>query len=913
MKLRHVILGGVLLTGAVALGAGAYQWQELTKDLPSVDVLDEYEPAEVTVLYDREGTIIGELYEERRYVLPIEEIPERVQHAFIAAEDASFLTHGGVDYRGIARAALANLDSGRASQGASTITQQVARNLVLGDRRKTIERKLKEIAIAWRIEEQYDKSFVLGLYLNDVYLGAQSYGVEAASRSYFDKHVDELTLAQAAMLAGLPQRPSAYNPYRNPDAARARQHYVLGQMVQKGFVTEAEAEEARNEELALHRGSNIFRSQVPHFTEHVRRLLVERYGEDKVAKGGLRVTTTCDMELQKAAQAAVTARVEKLDHESGFRRANVKRIPKEEIEAWRAEVQKDLDPTFIADKVYKGVVTSVSGSKAVLGVGDKEVILYARDHPWLIPGAGPNFTAKISTEEQRREHKEKMSKRWSRIAAIKAAREEAMMDAMVFGGDEEMEEPAPINIPVPEMDGVQLLDVGDIVRITVPEVEGDPPEKQVARIYQPRELEGALLSMELGTGKVRAVVGGADFAGSQFNRATQGRRQVGSTFKPFVYGTAIQSKKLTAASFISDSRLVIKIGKKKEWKPKNYKDKYGSPMTMTAGLARSRNVVLVRTLVEVDEWMDHDNVYNFARKLGLGGPPSDALPEGWTSTPETSYLCPWTKESESAWYCRDHYPPLEDPEMDVRVHRKTEVNDETEHWCRSCDYSVGLGSTSLTVEEMVRAYSAFATQGKLVQPQYIEEVKDRHGEVIDVATTEHPQVLDPAVAYITHFMLDAVTNGGGTAVGASSIGLYTAGKTGTTDEGRDAWFIGYTPEVITGVWIGFDQPQSISSRATGTRVALPVWIEYMAKATEGEEKKPFPRPEKGVVDYANISYWGSRVSSGGKSYPFMPGTVPSLGKRAIGSVAPPPPKPKEEDEEEEGEGADGTADDDAGP
>lgn len=313
-----IALGTLLGLGAIASSIGLYQYQQYAATLPSATLLDDHAPAQVTVMYATDGEVIGEVYREWRYVIGIDQIPQHVQQVFIADEDADFLSHDGVDYPGIMRAAHANLIAGRPAQGASTITQQIARNLILKDRDKTIERKLKEIIVAWDIEETYSKDFILGLYINEVFLGAQSYGIEAAARSYFDKHVDALTASEAALLAGLPQRPSDYNPWRNPEAARARQHYVINQMVDKGFISEAEGPQAREEAWNLRRGENLFRSQAPHFTEHVRRLLVDLYGEDEVYTGSLQVHTTCDLALQAAAQDAISQQVADQDHKSGF-------------------------------------------------------------------------------------------------------------------------------------------------------------------------------------------------------------------------------------------------------------------------------------------------------------------------------------------------------------------------------------------------------------------------------------------------------------------------------------------------------------------------------------------------------------------------------------------------------------------
>jgi penicillin-binding protein 1A len=872
MTWRRWLFGGGVVVGvgvAVVGAAGLGGWWWFVSGLPPVDTLANYAPAEATILYDRNGEVLGELYEERRYVVPIEDIPEVVQQAFVAAEDASFRSHGGVDYMGIARAALRNVDDGRASQGASTITQQVVKNLILDDRTKSIERKLKEVALAWELESQFDKDYILFLYLNSIYLGAQSYGVEAAARTYFGKRATEMTLGEAALIAGLPQRPSDYNPYKNMERAKQRQDYVLKQMVAKGFVTQEAADEARAQVIELRAPDNAFLDNAPDFTEHVRRLLVERFGEEAVNKGGLRVVTTCDLTLQRLAKDAVMKQVTELDRQSGFRRAGRVTLSPDAIPAWRAERASELP--LEPGRVYEAVALSVASDRARLAIGDREVMLAIEDHRWISPrGYGGNFLERLASEDEKREFWQWRKAQDDKAAADAAARLEA--------GLPEPEVLVDPNTPQREPPGQPMLREGDLLRVTL--IPGKTAKARDGRdlpralLYQDRELEGALLSMELETGAVRALVGGADFGVSQFNRATQGRRQVGSTFKPFVYAAAIEKRSHTAATVVSDMGVSVKLANDKYWTPRGSGDETSAPMTLTVALARSRNAVLVRTLIKLDEWMDGDVVYSFARRLGLGGPPTDALPADWQPTPQTQYLCPWTSEWVSAEYCRDHQPPFEGEAPDMKEHRRT-VKEDTEHLCRSCDYSIGLGSASLTLAEMVRAYSAFGSGGKLVEPQYIEEVRDRHGELLYVLEPQRPQVIDPGVAYIVNSMLQAVVTRG-TGHTAKKLNVPLAGKTGTTDEGRDAWFIGMSPRVVTGVWVGFDTPQPIGQKATGGRIALPVWIEYMRGAVKPDEAWPAPSPEH--VVFASIDEGsGLRSSEGGVRYPFLPGTVPGAG------------------------------------
>lgn len=879
-RLARVALG-LAGVGALGLALAAIpaqkEYERLTADLPDVHLLDTFEPPEATVLYDRHGQVLGELYEERRYVLPIEEIPPLVRDAFIAAEDANFHSHGGIDYLGIVRAVIRNADEGRMAQGASTITQQVVRNLLLLNREKTVERKLREAVLAWRLEEAYEKDQILFFYLNTIYLGSQAYGVEAAARTYFGKHAKDLSLAEAAVLAGLPQRPSDYSPYKNMSAAKARQRYVLDQMVDKEMVDQATADAAAAAELQLVPPDNHFLDNAPHFTEHVRRLLVERFGEETVNKGGLRVTTTCDLAMQRLAQEAVAAQVTKEDRKSGFRRASVTTLDDEDaIGVWRETQEEQLRGEAVHSiledgRVYDAVILGIASERMRVGVGDNELMLSIADHKWVHPQHQAwSFTDRVIDP---------------RLAVMAAAPPAAVDPAAPV-------DPATAPVvaaPPPPPRGDPLFYVGDLIKV---EVDLDRrikdrkgKELPAAVIYQPRELEAALLSMELDSGAVRALVGGADFTSSQFNRAIQGRRQVGSTFKPFVYAAAIESKKVTAATLVPDEPVAIPLAGGKVWQPKNYGDKYSGPMTLARGLAESKNVVLVRTLILADEWMNRDLVYKFARRLGLGGPPTGELPEGSRPTPDDEYLCPWTTEWVSSVFCLDHYPPREDEaEVPIQKHRPS-VKRDTRHYCRSCDYTVGLGSASLTLEEVVRGYSTFGTGGQMVQPYYIESVEDRYGNVIFTAEPKKTPVVEEGVATVVNFMLQGVVQRG-TATKARELKLPIAGKTGTTNEGRDAWFIGMTPDVLTGVWVGFDTPQSMGERATGGKMALPIWMDYMKVAAAevknqwpappGSRKKGEPPAPTGGVEWVPISEASGLKGDGGRMYPFLPGTVPKL-------------------------------------
>jgi penicillin-binding protein 1A len=862
----------VLVLGVIAAAGGAW-W--FSRDLPTVEALRAYKPPTVTIVEDRHGNVLGEIFEERRYVVPIEEIPLHVKQAFLAAEDANFYEHGGVDYAGILRAMGRNARQGRMAQGASTITQQVARNFLL-TRDKKLERKIKEILLSWRIEDTYAKDHILFLYLNEIFLGSQAYGVEAASRTYFGKSVRDVTVAEAAILAGLPQRPSETSPLRHWDNARARQEYVLRQMVDKDFLTAEQGQQALDEDVRITPPDNAFREQAPWFTEHVRRTLVEKYGEQRVLHEGLRVRTTCDLELQRVAQEAVTKGVFEVDQRMGYRRDAASRVTAAEIDGVRAEHERKMREAWAAEQdaagrvalpersilspgeVAEAVVLEVSPKWARVGIGL---------HEGIVPGAWSDWI-----------YEPDPTRSW---------RTRTARDLTVTVDSDE--------------DGsrdTSILAKGDLIHVKIealstraPEVAkvfadtpGATADKVAVRVWQDPEVEAALLSMDLDTGAVRAMVGGSDFSESEFNRAIQARRQVGSTFKPIVYAAAIESRRVTASSIFADAPLAMATADEFVWKPANYSHDYEGNMTLRQALAKSKNTCTVRILEATDPGMNGDVVYAFARKLGIGGPPTHALPPDWIPTPETDVLCPWVRETDKSTICMDRWPPKLDTLTD-RQHR-AQLKREDVYWCRACDMSMGLGSASLTMEELIRAYSAFPTGGRLVQPYTIEEVVDRDGNVLERHEPGPPvQVVEPAVASITTWLLEGVARYGTGAQAYQALRLEgLGGKTGTTNDEKDAWFVGFTPEVITAVWVGFDQPRSLGISSTGGRTALPIWIDYMKVAAPQSRDRAFPM--RGALTYAMIDEaTGRRVVSGGVSYPFLEGTVPEGSGLKAGQVS----------------------------
>jgi penicillin-binding protein 1A len=870
---RAALVLGVV---GVAAAGGGYLWIEATytKELPSIDALRAYEPATVTTVHAADGTLLGELYEERRYVLPFEKIPKHVQDAFVAAEDANFWNHDGIDYMGIARAMGRNLRAGRVSQGGSSITQQVAKNFLLTSDR-TIDRKIKEAFLSWRIEEAYGKEHILYLYLNEIFLGSQAYGVEAASRTFFGKNVADITLAEAAILAGLPPRPSKWNPHHSIDAALERQSYVLGQMVEKGLISQADADAAKAQDIVVVPRGNTFREQAPHFTEYARRYLVDKYGEERVLKEGLQVTTTCDLEQQRIAQAAVTDGVYRVDQRMGFRRDAIEHLDSEA--EWQARLQAyetklreqwayDQDPAgrvavpaqsiLEPGREYEGVITEVDKKWARVRVGSHEGILPLAWGKWLFV---PDY-----------------ERSWKYRKADDLLRE---VDSDGDG----------------EKDGA-ILRVGDVIRVkvealstqaedVVKDFKGTPGADAslvAIRPWQTPSVEAALLSIEL-DGAVRAMVGGADFSRSQFNRTNQALRQVGSTFKPIVYAAAIGSERITTATVLPDAPLALgTTGEDNEvWKPGNYGGDYLGNITVRKGLALSRNTITVRLVDQADPGLRTGVVYEFARKLGIGGTPLHLLPDGHVATPDNDHLCPWIPESSTTRSCMLRYPAKREDD-DFAAH-KARIKAGEEFFCQDCNLSMALGSASLTMEELARAYMVFANQGEFIQPHYILEVRDRDGNVLEQFEPVPPvQVIDPGVSTIATWLMQGVVDGGTAGRIRQSMRGAIAGKTGTTNDEKDAWFVGYTPEVITAVWVGFDQPAPMGPSSTGGQTALPIWIDFMEEIHPEKPATSFPQPD---VEWAPVDEETGMRMDGGRSHPFLKGTIPEAATHRAGEVS----------------------------
>jgi len=828
----RLLLGGVVL---IVLGAGAAAIAfHLTflRDLPDFRTLEDYRPALTTTVLDRNGIPIAEFYEYRRQVIPLSEVPELVIHAFLAAEDDSFYEHSGIDYLSIVRAAWANLRAGgETRQGASTITQQMVKQLLLSPER-TYRRKIRELILARRIEQRFSKEEILFLYLNQTYFGSGAYGISEAAYTYFGKKVADLDAAEAALLAGLPKAPSRYSPFLHPERGEERRLYVLGRMHEEGFIDEATYAESVAEPLALTPPlEREAYETASYFTEEVRKTLFDRLGSDLVLHGGLTVETSLDLQLQKAAVQALAEGLENLDHRQGYR-GPVRRVEPGEIEDERARLAEEnqLQP-------------------------DEEKLPDEEDLPAELPLDRPLLGVVLSVDAKNDS---------ARVAFAPDIESSVVLD------DVKWARPAdPTSYPWDVKSIEKVFAVGDVAwfirksNSSAPE-EGDAPLERQVILYQEPEVQGALLSFDVNTGDVLALVGGRDFDESEFNRVTQARRQPGSAFKPIIYAAAL-GRGFTPASIIYDSPVVYDDPESGfTWRPENYGRHFLGRLTMGEALARSVNNATIHLLenVGIDYAMD------FARLLGIKAPLERNL-------------------------------------------------------------GLALGSNPVSLLELTRAYAVFPAGGREVKPRFIHRVTDRDGNLLleDVllgeifdpeagATAEGsgenesgedevrspapadgeavPEALPPdqliarTQAYLATDLLRGVVNHPhGTGRKARVLGRPVAGKTGTTNDQGDAWFIGFSPDIATGVWVGYDEKRVLGRGETGGRAALPIWIDFMHVALGSRPPRDFEVPD-GIVFARVDTKTGLLASSQTETslfQAFLEGTEPSEQAAAKTSAA----------------------------
>ncbi len=774
---------GTMLALLVAGGVAIYV-SHLAKDLPDYEVLARYEPPVTTRVHAVDGSLMGEFARERRLYLPIQAVPDRVKAAFLSAEDKNFYQHSGVDFQGVIRAALVYAKGGP-MQGGSTITQQVAKNFLLTNER-SVERKVKEAILSFRIEQAYSKDRILELYLNEIFFGLGAYGIAGAALTYFDKSVNELTVAEAAYLAALPKGPSNYNPFKNTERALERRNWVIGQMVENGYVSVEEGVKAKAEPLGVtlrRKGNYLFAGE--YFTEEVRREIIARYGENALYEGGLSVRTTLDPKLQVQARKAMQNGFLKYDTLRGYRG------PMTTIDMSGGDWGKPLGDVKTLDDVPEwrlAVVLDASASGLTIGLQP------AREASGAV---GPERDT----------------------GAVAKADMSFAMRHMVDGKLLKSNSPA------------DVLKTGDVVFVE------QKPDKDGYWLRQVPAVSGGLVAMDPHTGRVLAMVGGFSYAESEFNRATQAYRQPGSSFKPVVYAAALDNG-YTPASVIMDGPITIRIGNE-VWTPKNYDGKGGGPSTLRTGIERSRNLMTVRLAND----MGMKLVAEYAERFGV----------------------------------YDKMPP---------------------------HIAMALGSGETTVMRMVSAYAVMANGGRQIKPSLIDRIQDRYGKTVfkhdergcetciakDWENQTEPelvdnseQVLDPMTAYqITSMMEGVVTRG--TAITVSELGRPIAGKTGTTNDEKDAWFIGYTPNMVVGLYLGFDKPQGLGHGATGGGLAAPIFKDFMREALEGTPIVDFQVPDgMKLIAINRKTGMQAREGDGGSIMEaFKPGTGPADSYWVIG-------------------------------
>ena len=696
------VIWSFLLLLAVSLGALGGLLVAYLRDLPTLDALEEYQPSLVTTLYSDHDEPFAAFFEQKRFWIPLNKIPHHLINGVIAVEDAQFYQHRGINFRGIARALLVNLRARRPVEGGSSLTQQLAKLLLLTPE-KHLSRKIKEAILAIEIEKQYSKEKILELYLNQVYFGHGAYGVESAAHTYFKKSVDQLTLAETAILAGLPRAPNYYSPIADKERAIRRRDHVLTRMAEQGFITKQQAASASAvtfDEFPFETTRNLG----PYFVEYIRQHLEETYGTYAVYHGGLKIYTTLNIAAQRSAEAALIEGLRELDKARGFR------APRTRSSAAKASLSY-LIPK--AGETLSATVTKVRPQAITVQVGGYQGNIALDKVPWL-DSSQPRQQLQIGMEVK-----------------------------------------------------VQVLGVNKRTKTLELSLEQDP------------EIEGAFLAIDPRDGGIKAMIGGYDFERSKFNRALQARRQPGSAFKPFVYAAAFD-RGLTPSTIINDAPVSYPLlvdGKRTEWSPDNYDRRFRGPTTLRYGLEHSINVVAVKLI----ERIGVDPVINLARNLGI--------------------------------------------ESTLRR-----------------EYALALGVSEVTLSEMVSAFGVFAHSGIRFPPYGIRKVVDNKGALLEEYVPVGQQVMREETAFVLTNVLKGVVERG-TGSRARVLGRPVAGKTGTTQAATDAWFIGYTPNLVAGVWIGYDTKRSLGPHESSATLTVPIWTRFMQRALQDTPAEEFPVPE----------------------------------------------------------------------
>ncbi len=838
-KNRWSLLGGLTRFGLLILigvmsgmaGVAAQGYIYFTQSVPNVEKLRKYEPPVVSAVYADKGELIGEFAYQKRFLVPMEQIPKELQDAFVAAEDKNFWRHSGVDKEAILRAIKKNLVSGSLKEGASTITQQVAKTFLLTPERK-FTRKIKEAILSTRIEQSLSKEQILYLYLNQIYLGSSAYGVEAAAQIYFDKHAKDLTIAECALLAGLAKAPTTHSPKRNLKKAVERRSYVLKRMLEDGFINEEQYERANQEEPQIHQGSNPNARIAADFVEHVRRYVERKYSSDALYKEGLQIHTTVDLNLTETARESMDIGLRELDKRQGFR-GPIKTLNVKGVLEFLEEKSRSMESPLKYGAITEGVITHLDRDNVYVRLGTYEK-----------NGVKKEYLGQIKIDPD--------PKWWGRQPFIRTE-----LRTRSF---------APGELP---------FQVGDLIQVRI--VDPNPkrrelylkkfgktdPEMKNYKEYsedispyfllEPEQepvVQSALMFRENRTGFVKVLLGGYSYSESKYNRAVQSRRQAGSSFKPVIYAAALD-KGFTASDVIIDSPLALTVpGTGEVWRPKNYRGGFAGPVTLRDCLVKSRNIPTIKILQQIGI----DYTKNYARRLG------------YTSTPTENL-------------------------------------------------TMALGSTGVSLEEQLAAYSVFPNRGYLAPHIYVKKIVNRYGKVLEEnlpavflndpvkdneapvqrvsLETDRPEKssgqaqrrIDPSTAYImTSLMQGVIQEGTATnlkkIVGRPDI----AGKTGTTNENIDAWFIGFSPDYTCGVWVGFDDEVTIGEGETGGKAAAPIWGYFMKQALKDIPVKEFPPPSN--VEFRRVDPKTGMAAGEGIQEIFKVGSgpTPSLAKPLRGSA-----------------------------
>lgn len=698
-KLVGRVLFGLLLLTSVLVGATAGLLLVYTTDLPQVEALEAYRPSSITEIYDDHGAVIGSFALQRRVVATYDDFPKILRDALVSTEDKEFYSHTGINFFRIAGAAFRDIESGGKVQGASTLTMQLARNLFLSPDRSW-QRKVQEAMLAIQIERRFTKPQIFTLYANQIGLGHGVYGFEAASEFYFSKTAKQLTLPEAALLAGLPKGPSYYSPINHPDRALKRRNLVINAMLEDGKITNAQADDARSAPLELHLAHDP-NSLAPYFVEEIRRYLESKYGTDEVHEGGLKVYTSLDVDMQKAANQAVLEGLAAYERRHGWK-GHLENVIDEGIDPAKY-FNADWDDEQQVNGYVHALVTSAGTGIATLKFGPYTTALGQADVAWT---------------------GQKLAK---------------------------------------------ILRPGDICYVKILSLGANGAAK--VSLEQDSGAQGALLAIDNATGGIKALVGGRNFNQSKFDRATQALRQVGSSFKPYVY-TAVIDSGATPDDTILDEPVSFETPSG-PYTPHNYDEKFEGIITLRRALAQSRNIPALKLANKVGI----RNVIDYAERFGI-----------------TSKLPP--------------YLP------------------------------VALGSAEITLMEQTSAYSVFPNDGVRVTPRYITRVTDYEGRVLEEDFPEVKDAINERTARIMTSMLREVVLHG-TGVAAARLPFPVAGKTGTTNDFTDAWFVGFSPTMTCGVWVGYDEKKSLGAKETGAHAALPIWISFMSQAMAGKDAGDF--------------------------------------------------------------------------